>query len=165
MKHCSLRETLLRGSRVATITVATLLLVGTLGVILYGVFMRYVGGGAPIWMDELARFLIIATVMLAAGTVWVEGIHMRVALIERMIPRKAGRLLALYQWALTVALSFAAAWFCWHYAQSVALFKTMGLGISRSIPVMALPIGFALLGWHALLYGPRFLPVQEEEGG
>ncbi|SRR5690554_2174276 len=164
MNNSSLRETLLRGSRVATITVATVLLLGNLLVILYGVFMRYVGGGAPIWMDELARFLIIGTVMLAAGAVWAEGIHMRVPLIERMIPRKAGRVLALYQWLLTVVLSFAAAWISWRYAQSISLFKTMGLGISRSIPVMALPLGFAVLGWHALLYGPRHLPVQEEEG-
>lgn len=163
MNNGSLRASLLKGSRVATITVATLLLLGNLGVILYGVFMRYLAGGAPIWMDELARFLIISTVMLAAGAVWVEGIHMRVALIERFLPRPAGRVLALYQWLLTIGLSFAAAWFCWRYAQSVALFRTMGLGISRSIPVMALPVGFALLGLQALLYGPRFLPIQEEE--
>lgn len=162
MNNGSLRETLLRGSRVATVTVATVLLLGNLLVILYGVFMRYVGGGAPIWVDELARFLIIGTVMLAAGAVLVEGIHMRVPLIERMVPRKAGRLLALYQWLLTVTLSFAAAWISWRYAQSISLFKTMGLGVSRSIPVMALPLGFALLGWHALLYGPRYLPVQED---
>jgi len=163
MTSASLRESLLNGSRVVTITVAALLLAGNLGVILYGVFMRYLLGGSPIWMDELSRFLIISTVMLAAGAVWVEGIHMRVALVERLLPRGAGRVLAMYQWLLTIALSFAAAWYCWRYAQSVAMFRTMGLGISRSIPVMVLPIGFALLGWQALLYGPRFLPVQEEE--
>mgnify|MGYP001948130875 CR=1 FL=1 len=162
MNNSSLRESLLRGSRAVTITVATLLLLGNLAVILYGVFMRYVAGGSPIWMDELSRFLIIFTVMLAAGAVWVEGIHMRVALIERMLPERAGRVLALYQWLLTVALCFTAAWFCWHYAQPVAMFRTMGLGISRSIPVLALPFGFALLGWQALLYGRRFLPIQDD---
>lgn len=163
MNMHTLRECLLRYSRAVTISVAALLLLGNLAVILYGVFMRYLAGGAPVWIDELSRFLIISTVMLAAGAVWVEGIHMRVALIERLLPAPAGRLLAFYQWVLTVALAFAAAWVCWRYAQSVAMFRTMGLGISRSIPVMAMPLGFALLGWQALLYGPRFLPLQEED--
>ena len=131
--------------------------------ILYGVFTRYVAGGAPIWTDELARYLIIGAVMLAMGTVWIEGGHMRVALIERRLPRALGRLLSWYQWLLTLAIAFVGAWISYRYAQSVSMFTSQGLGISRTVPVMAMPIGFALLALLALCHGPRPLPTLHEE--
>jgi len=131
--------------------------------ILYGVFTRYVAGGAPIWTDELARYLIIGAVMLAMGTVWIEGGHMRVALIERLLPRALGRLLSWYQWLLTLALALGGAWVSYRYAQSVSMFTSQGLGISRTVPVMAMPIGFALLALLALCHGPRPLPTLHEE--
>src|SRR5690554_7665148 len=88
----SLRHRVLAISRPLSLTITASLLLINVGVILIGVFMRYFAGGAPIWTDELARFLIIGTVMLAAGAVWVEGGHMRVALIERLLDRKSTRL-------------------------------------------------------------------------
>jgi len=145
--------------------IASGMLAVDLTAMLYGVFMRYIAGGAPIWTDELARFLIIGAVMLAMGAVWIEGGHMRVALIERLLPRVLGRVLSWYQWLLTLALALAGAWFSYHYAQSVAMFQSQGLGISRSVPVMSLPIGFALLALMAICHGPRPLPTLDLEAG
>ncbi|PMR68319.1 TRAP transporter small permease [Halomonas heilongjiangensis] len=159
----SLRSRVLAVSRPVSLTLAGALLLLDLAVILYGVFMRYLAGGAPIWTDELARFLIIGSVMLAAGAVWVEGGHMRVALIERLLPRPLSRLLNLYQWLLTLALAVAGTLVSYRYAQSVGMFTTSGLGISRSVPLMSLPVGFALLAWHALWYGPAPLRTVEED--
>ncbi|WP_163577237.1 TRAP transporter small permease [Halomonas faecis] len=157
------RQRVLAVSRPVTLTLASALLLINLAVILYGVFMRYLVGGAPIWTDELSRFLIIGSVMLAAGAVWVEGGHMRVALIERLLPARLTRLLHLYQWLLTLLLAVAGALFSYRYALSVAMFTTSGLGISRTAPMLSLPIGFALLAWQALWYGPGPLPSQAEE--
>lgn len=159
----SLRSRVLAVSRPVSLFVASALLLINLAAILYGVFMRYLAGGAPIWTDELARFLIIGSVMLGAGAVWVEGGHMRVAMIERLLPGPLCRLLHLYQWLLTLLLVTAGAVFSYRYAQSVAMFTTSGLGISRTIPMLSLPAGFALLAWQALWYGPAPLPSQEQE--
>ncbi|MDI5985693.1 TRAP transporter small permease subunit [Halomonas sp. M4R5S39] len=159
----SLRSRVLAVSRPVSLTLAGALLLLDLAVILYGVFMRYLAGGAPIWTDELARFLIIGSVMLAAGAVWVEGGHMRVALIERLLPRPLSRLLNLYQWLLTLALAVAGTLVSYRYAQSVGMFTTSGLGISRTVPLMSLPLGFALLAWHVLWYGPAPLRTVEED--
>ncbi|MGO2131979.1 MAG: TRAP transporter small permease [Halomonas sp.] len=131
--------------------------------ILYGVFTRYVAGGAPIWTDELARYLIIGAVMLAMGVVWIEGGHMRVALIERLLPRALGRLLSWYQWLLTLTIALAGAWISYRYAQSVSMFTSHGLGISRTVPMMAMPVGFALLALLAICHGPRPLPILHDE--
>ena len=88
---------------------------------------------------------------------------MRVALIERLIPRLASRLLSWYQWLLTLVLAIGGAWFSFQYAQSVAIFQSQGLGISRAVPVMSVPIGFALLALMALCHGPHPLPTLDTE--
>lgn len=159
----ALRNRMLAISRPLSIIVASILLFTNLAIILYGVFMRYFVGGAPIWTDELSRFLIIGTVMVAAGAVWVEGSHMRVALIERLLPTPLVRVLNLYQWLLTLGIAVGGAWVSYRYALSVGMFTTSGLGISRTIPLMSVPIGFALLAWHVLWHGPAPLPVLTDQ--
>ena len=88
---------------------------------------------------------------------------MRVSLIERLLPSGLVSVLVFYQWLLTLCLAGAATWLSLQYALSASIFTTMGLGISRSIPLMALPIGFALLTWQVLCHGPRPLRTELEE--
>ncbi len=151
----SLREGLLLACGRVTLAIAAVLLASTVLIMLYGVVMRYVLGGAPIWVDELTRYLIIASVMLAIGVVWAEGAHMRVALLERRLPPRMATALIHYQWWLTLVLMAGATWMTWHYAMSASMFRTMGLGVSRSVPMLSMPIGFALITAQVLLHGPR----------
>ncbi|MDW5376437.1 TRAP transporter small permease [Halomonas sp. HP20-15] len=152
------RDTLLTLLGRATTALGGIALLITLVDILYGVVTRYVVGQAPIWSDELARYCLIASALLIAGNVWVRGEHMRVALLERKLGGTARRVLLGYQWLLTLALAVAMTWWSWHYALSVGYFTSQGLGISRTIPMLAMPIGFGLLALQVLLYGPRPLP-------
>lgn len=147
----------------ASLNIASLLLFIDLMIILFGVFMRYIVGGAPIWTDELARFLIIGGVMLAAGAVWVEGDHMRINIIEKLLKSRLRKILIIYQWILTIIIAIGAAIFSYRYAMSVSMFNTQGLGISRTIPMLSLPVGFALLAFHALLQGPQNIDVKKDK--
>jgi len=158
-----LRFRLLAVSCPSTLILAGALLSLNVAAILFGVFARYIAGGAPIWTDELSRFLIIATVMLASGAVWAEGGHMRVGLLEKLLPAPFARLLIWYQWLLTLLIAVGAAWASYRYALSVSMFTTSGLGISRTVPLLSLPLGFLLLAWHVLLYGPSPLKTIEEQ--
>jgi len=158
-----LRSRLLLISCPSALTLAGALLSLNVAAILFGVFTRYIAGGAPIWTDELSRFLIIATVMIAAGAVWSEGGHMRVGLLEKLLPAPFARLLNLYQWLLTLLIAVGAAWVRYRYALSVSMFTTSGLGISRTVPLLSLPFGFLLLAWHVLLYGPAPLKSIEDQ--
>lgn len=101
--------------------------------------------------------------MLAIGVVWAEGAHMRVALLERRLPPRMAKVLIHYQWWLTLVLMAGATWMTWHYAMSASMFRTMGLGISRSVPMLSMPIGFALITLQILLHGPRPLRSQTLE--
>lgn len=133
--------------------------------VLYGVGTRYLAGASPIWFDELARYAIIASAMIGVGGVWVEGAHMRVGVLEARVPPRWARTVVTYQWLLTLALAAMMTWYGWTYMQSVSFFTTQGLQISRSWPVMFVPIGFALLFVLALLKGPAPLPQPHEETG
>lgn len=126
--------------------------------ILYGVGARYFLGSSPIWFDELARYVIIAAAMIGVGAVWVEGAHMRVSILENRVPDGLRKAIILYQWLLTLALSGAMTWFSYQYVGKVGFFQTPGLQVSRSIPVMLMPIGFGLLFIMVLLNGPKALP-------
>lgn len=138
---------------------AFLLLINVV-VVMYGVVTRYVIGGAPIWTDELSRYSIIATAMLAAAGVWHCGGHMRVALAERFLPKKMAQMAICYQWLLSLCIAACGVYLTARYALSVSMFTSQGLGISRTVPLLSMPIGFALLALTLLLRGPRPIPQQ-----
>lgn len=141
-----------------TLGVSALLVAWVAVLILYGVGARYFLGASPIWFDELSRYSIIASALIGAGAVWIEGGHMRVAILEGRVPARLRTAIVTYQWLLTVALTGAMTWFSYQYVGQVSFFRTQGLQISRSYPAAILPIGFGLLCLLALLYGPRPIP-------
>jgi len=156
------RLSILSFFKTSTLMLASALLLTNILIILYAVILRYLVGGAPMWTDEAARFLIIGCTLIAAGAVWIEGGHMRIALLETLLPSRLSQTLIIYQWLLTLILAVVAAVFSYRYALSVGMFKTPGLGISRTWPMLSMPIGFGLLALQVLLYGPKRLPVMSE---
>lgn len=145
---------LLKGMRGVLLNVSTLLLLLDLCLLVYGVCSRYLFGSSPIWMDELARYLIIGSVMLALGAVWVDGGHMRVNLLEQHLPARLARGVKCYQWLVALAFFVFAAWVSYRYAINAGRFRSLGLGVSRTWPLLALPAGFALLALMLALQGP-----------
>ncbi len=137
-------------------TLSTLMLCGNVIVLLYGVFARYLVNHSPFWMDELSRYLIIGCVMLVAGVVYLKDDHMRVTVLQGVLKGKPRNALQVYHWIIITALSAYVCYSSAMYALSVTKFTTMGLGISKSIPLMAIPIGFGLLAVISLLMGPFY---------
>ncbi|UJF24522.1 TRAP transporter small permease subunit [Suttonella sp. R2A3] len=143
-----------------SISIAACLVIINVLVVMYGVTTRYLLGGAPIWTDELSRYSMIATAMLAGGGTWVYGRHMRVALAERFLPVHVVRWVVYYQWLLSLSFAVIGTYMTWRYALSVSMFTSQGLGISRSIPMLSMPLGFGLLSLAIVVHGPSPLPRQ-----
>lgn len=158
-----MRSSLCEGIARLSIAVATVMLLLNVGIVMYGVITRYLVGGAPIWTDELARYAMIATAMLGMAGVWLRGEHMRVSLAERFLPPDKARWIVRYQWLLAVLIALSGAWLGMRYALSVSIFRSQGLGISRTIPMLSMPAGFIFLAAGLLLRGPRPLPQQTGE--
>lgn len=136
------------------LNLSTALLLFDLLLLIYGVFARYLIGSSPIWMDEMARYLIIGSVMLVLGALWCGGGHMRINLLEQNLPPHLARWLRLYQWLIAVTFFAFATWVSLRYALEAGRFRSLGLGVSRTWPLLSLPIGFGLLVIMILLRGP-----------
>ncbi|MEO9653490.1 TRAP transporter small permease [Marinomonas sp.] len=122
--------------------------------ILYSVFTRYILNHSPIWSDELSRYGIIASVMLAMSCAYVESKHMKVAFIESAVNVSIKRLIRLYQWFIVLAVALFFSYISTQYALSLSKFSSMSLGISKTIPMLSVPIGFGALFFMVLLQGP-----------
>jgi TRAP-type C4-dicarboxylate transport system permease small subunit len=106
-------------------------------------------------MDELSRYLVITMVLLTLAPAWLYNKHMKVDFIDTFLPNTPLRLLKVYIWLLTLSLSGYVSWYSFQYALSISRFTTIGLGISKSIPLMSLPLGFTCLFLVTLLTGPN----------
>ena len=133
---------------------STVILVFNVLLILYSVFTRYILNYSPIWSDELSRYAIVASVMLAMSCAYVDGRHMGIALIKQNANQRVRRAIELYQWFVVLSVSAFFTYVSWRYSLSLGRFSSMGLGVSKSVPLFLLPIGFAALFCMALLQGP-----------
>ena len=76
------------------------------------------------------------------------------------------RWLRLYQWLIASAFFAFATWASLRYALDAGRFRSLGLGVSRTWPLLSLPIGFGLLMLMILLRGPwpNETPADENQG-
>jgi TRAP-type C4-dicarboxylate transport system permease small subunit len=122
--------------------------------ILYSVFTRYVLNYSPIWSDELSRYAIIASVILAMSCAYMDSRHMKVSFIEQMVSPTLRHIIQMYQWLVILGVSCFFVYVSTRYSLSLSKFSSMGLGISKTIPLLSVPIGFAALFVMALIKGP-----------
>jgi TRAP-type C4-dicarboxylate transport system permease small subunit len=139
---------------------AGVLFVVNVGDILMGVFARYVFRSSPIWTEELARYTLVWMVMMAANPALRYGEHMQIDLLLKYFP---ARLNAILRWVRRGAFVFVIAFMTYWgilYTEKIANFTTMGLGISKSIPMAAVPVGMGLLLLQYILM--QFVPGTRE---
>ena len=122
-----------------------ILLCVIIGDILLGVFCRYVLKSSIIWTEEVARFALVWMVMMGALGAAVRGDHM---VIDFVVPRLSPFLQRIVEWgrfllaggilSLMIWLGLTNAVQIWHM-------KTLALNVPKTIPLLSLPLGFALL--------------------
>ena len=117
----------------------------TVGDILAGVVLRYFWSSAPVWTEELARYSLIWMVMMAAVPALRQGEHMKIDLVIERLPHRARIAGRWFGHAVFLGITGLMAWVGFGYALRMEKFTTMGLGISKTIPLMAVPAGMALL--------------------
>ncbi len=113
--------------------------------VIMGVTLRYFGGAAPIWTEELARFSMVWMVLIGAAAAFYNGDQMSIDFVVMKLPPRG----KVFCRVLSVAVRFVVlAALIWFGARNVIgswKMKTMALGVPKSIPLMAVPIGMGLL--------------------
>lgn len=120
------------------------------------IFLRYVLNQSLIWSEELARYLLIAMVFLGTATAARRGQHIRIDLVDHLLPDGAARRL---RRAIDLLVLAYLAYVAWHSLAILAIFATQpssALGVPMAVPYGAVTVGFALAALRLVL---SFLPA------
>lgn len=121
------------------------LLVINVGDILLGIFCRYVLKSSIIWTEEVARFSLVWLVLMAAGGAYYHGDHMVIDFVVPRLPTLLQKIIDYLKLVLSIFILGLMIWLGMMNAVKIWHMKTMALGIPKTIPLMSVPVGLALL--------------------
>ena len=147
-------ERLVRALAHLGLALAALALIVSLATISYSVIRRYVLGAPVAWTDELVGYLLVASVMLAAGDALLGGEHISVDILTERLRGRGKRIAALvglFTVAATAVLLLVEGIGTVEFSHQVGLRSNGYLAVPIWIPQLLVPIGALLLLLAAIL--------------
>lgn len=132
----------------AGMALAAVSLLASLALIGWAVVMRYVFNAAPVWVDEVVGFALVAVVLLAAAQTLRHGGHIGVDLLVGQLPRAGRRWAQAWAAVATAAIATVLIVNGW---ETAALARMLGLLTEGSLEwptwwlMLLMPVGGALL--------------------
>ena len=118
------------------------------GTVFYQFFTRYVMNDSAAWTEEIARYLLIATVFTGATIGVIKNNHIQVDFFYRFMPQRLGRAMAIAVDVLRIAFFAAAA--------VLTVMMMLKLGSNSRMTMVDLPMnwvyGSCLLGFAAMAF-------------
>ncbi len=119
------------------------------------IFLRYVLNESLIWSDELARYLLIAMAFIGCAAGVRKRCHIRIDVIDLVLPATARRVLAVATDALVL---FYLVYIFVASIEILGIFASQpstAMGVSMAVPYSVITIGFGLAALRmVLLYIP-----------
>lgn len=91
--------------------------------VFYQFFTRYVLNDSAAWTEEIARYLLIATVFVGAAIGVAKNNHIQVDFFYRFMPAKLGRAMALLTDVMRITFLGAAVVLTWQMMQKMDSYK------------------------------------------
>ena len=124
---------------------AGLFLTLNVSVIVFAVVARYGFDVSPIWTEELARYALIWSVLLAGAAALRRGEHMQIRIVvDRLPPAIAAVVQTVRRLVVLGILIFMTAMGV-YYAQKVSGMTTLAMNVSRSVPTASIAAGMGLM--------------------
>lgn len=114
-------------------------------IILWQVFARYVMNASPAWSEQLALYLLVWTVLLAAAAGVREQFHIRITAFERSASRPARRLLRLFAHGMTAVMGACVAVYGAELVYALWAYPIPTLGLPRGSAFACMPLAGALI--------------------
>lgn len=128
-----------------------LLFFWTLGLtVFYQFFTRYVLNDSASWTEEIARYLLIATVFTGAAIGVARNNHIQVDFFYRFMPRALGRFMALLVDLMRIAFFAAATVLTWQMMQKLGSYKMTIVDLPMNIVYAVVLAGFAAMSVRAV---------------
>ncbi|MBQ7084273.1 MAG: TRAP transporter small permease [Anaerotignum sp.] len=114
-------------------------------IIVYQVFLRYCLHASNAWSEELARYLFIYDVMIAAAIAIRRNSHLQVDFLINLLKPKAKAIFTII--ATLVGMVFLVCLFSYSITLCQASMNNIspGVGVSMAIPYASMPIGAVLM--------------------
>jgi TRAP-type C4-dicarboxylate transport system permease small subunit len=113
--------------------------------VVYQVAMRYLAGSPPSWTEELARYLQVWLVLLAAPVCLARNMHLALDFLPSKLKGGLGRLARRAILLLVGAFSLVLTAYGVKLLKIAALQSSPALGLSMVWPYLALPVSGGLM--------------------
>ena len=118
--------------------------------VFYQFFTRYVLNDSASWTEEIARYLLIATVFTGAAIGVARNNHIQVDFFYRFMPRALGRFMALLVDLMRIAFFAAATVLTWQMMQKLGSYKMTIVDLPMNIVYAVVLAGFAAMSGRAV---------------
>jgi len=127
--------------------ISSIVVVGLMTLILYGVSMRYVFNRPSMIVDEFSGYAVVLIVFLAAGQTLLSGGHIRVDMLTSRLPARLRAWLREITLVLGAGYAAIMVWQAWALVTSSKAYslKSMQLRVPQYIPQALILIGTATL--------------------
>ena len=113
--------------------------------VFYQFFTRYVLNDSAAWTEEIARYLLIATVFIGAAIGVAKNNHIQVDFFYRFMPAWLGHAMALLVDALRIGFFGMAVFMTWQMMQKLGNYKMTIVDLPMNIVYGVCMFGFAAM--------------------
>ena len=118
--------------------------------VLYQFITRYVFNDSAAWTEEIARYLLIATVFLGAVIGVAKNNHIQVDFFYRFMPKGLSRSVSLLTDVLRVAFLASASWLTWLLMQKMGNYQMTIVNLPMNIVYGVVLLAFVLMTWRSV---------------
>ena len=119
-------------------------------VVIYQFFTRYVLNNSAAWTEEIARYLLIATVFTGAAVGVAKNNHIQVDFLYRHLPHAVCRLLAVWVDLIRVLFLGAAVVLTWQMMGKLGTYQMTVINLPMNIVYGVVMVGFATMFLRSL---------------
>jgi len=142
--------------------ISVALLAGYFILVLLQVFFRYVLNESLFWAEEVVRAAMFWGIMLSSALVAASRGHIRVELLELMLPPRGRRVVIWLANSLTLAFCLMLLWAGVQFVNRTWMQQSPVLDVPKWTVYLAIPIGAALESLLMLLNWNREAPAADE---
>jgi len=118
--------------------------------VFYQFITRYVFNDSAAWTEEIARYLLIATVFLGAVIGVAKNNHIQVDFFFRFMSPGLARSISLLVDVLRIGFLGCASWMTWELMQKMGSYQMTIVNLPMNIVYSVVLLAFVLMTWRAV---------------
>ncbi len=141
--------------------ISVVLLVSYFILVLLQVFFRYVLNESLFWAEEFVRGAMLWGVMLSSPLVAASRAHIRIEILELMLPQAGRRIVVLLNDILTLAFCVTLVWAGLEFVERTWFQNSPLLDVPKYTVYLAIPVGATIEVIFMLLTWDQYTPSEE----